>query len=60
VAVGFKAIKVKFDIVASEATPQQLAGLKEKTEQYCVVMQTLTQPPTLDVSWKSIDGSLEP
>jgi hypothetical protein len=25
--------------------------LREKTEQYCVVMQTLLQPPTVQAEW---------
>src|ERR1700689_3466957 len=41
VPVGFESIRVHFDIAAPEATPEQIAGLKEKTEQYCVGMQTL-------------------
>jgi uncharacterized OsmC-like protein len=49
--VGFERIRVSFDIVAPEATPEQLRALREKTEQYCVVMQTLTQPPSLETEW---------
>src|SRR5580765_5627187 len=41
VPVGFQDIHARFDIDAPEATPEQLATLKEKTEQYCVVMRTL-------------------
>jgi len=51
VPVGFQAIRMRFDIEAPEATPEQLDALHRKTEQYCVVMQTLSQPPGLDVSW---------
>ncbi|HZI85719.1 MAG TPA: OsmC family protein [Pyrinomonadaceae bacterium] len=51
VAVGFQEIHTRFDIKAPEATPEQLAALKEKTEQYCVVMQTLVQPPAMSTSW---------
>lgn len=51
VSVGFQNIHARFDINAPQATPEQLAGLKEKTEQYCVVMQTLLQPPTIRTSW---------
>jgi uncharacterized OsmC-like protein len=32
------------------ATAEQLAALKDKTEQYCVVMQTLLQPPRIRTS----------
>src|SRR6266498_4909590 len=51
VPVGFQDIHARFDISAPQATPEQLATLKEKTEQYCVVMRTLMQPPTIRTSW---------
>ena len=53
VPVGFEAIRVHFDIDAPEATEDQVRALREKTEQYCVVMQTLTTPPRLEVDWGS-------
>jgi uncharacterized OsmC-like protein len=49
--VGFESIRVRFDIDAPEATAEQLSKLREKTEQYCVVMQTLTRPPKLQTEW---------
>ncbi len=49
--VGFETIRVRFEIDAPEATAEQLRGLREKAEQYCVVMQTLTTPPKLEVDW---------
>lgn len=49
--VGFQDIHARFDIDAPEATAEQLTALKEKTEQYCVVMQTLMQPPPIRTSW---------
>lgn len=51
--VGFEAIRARFEIDAPEATPEQLAALREKAEQYCVVMQTLRQPPQIEVEWGS-------
>lgn len=51
VPVGFEQIRVRFDIDAPDATADQLKALREKTEQYCVVMQTLTKPPALQVNW---------
>lgn len=51
VPVGFESIRVCLDVDAPQATPEQLRGLQEKTEQYCVVMQTLKQPPTLQIEW---------
>jgi len=55
VAVGFETIRLRFDVVAPEATPEQLRGLQEKTEQYCVVMQTLMRPPQLKSEWVGKD-----
>jgi uncharacterized OsmC-like protein len=51
VPVGFETIRLRFDVDAPDATPDQLRSLKEKTEQYCVVMQTLTKPPRLETEW---------
>ncbi|HWZ83742.1 MAG TPA: OsmC family protein [Terriglobales bacterium] len=51
VPVGFENIRLHFDVVAPTATPEQLRGLREKTEQYCVVMQTLTRPPKIETEW---------
>lgn len=53
VPVGFESIRLKFDITAPGATSEQIHSLKEKTEQYCVVMQTLVQPPKLETEWVS-------
>jgi len=55
VPVGFQYIRVWFDINAPKATQEQLSKLREKTEQYCVVMQTLAQPPTIETSWSGND-----
>ena len=51
VPVGFDSIQLHFDVAAPMATPEQLRGLQEKTEQYCVVMQTLLHPPKLHSEW---------
>ena len=51
VPVGFEAIRLGFNIDAPEATPEQLLLLQEKTEQYCVVLQTLQHPPRIDAQW---------
>lgn len=51
VPVGFEGIRIRFDIDAPQATDEQLRALREKTEQYCVVMQTLVQPPKLESEW---------
>src|SRR5271170_2716746 len=55
VPVGFENIRLNFDLAAPNATPEQIAALREKTEQYCVVMQTLLHPPTLQSTWTRHD-----
>jgi uncharacterized OsmC-like protein len=51
VSVGFEAIRLRFDVEAPDATADQLRALREKTEQYCVVMQTLVKPPRIETEW---------
>ena len=51
VPVGFEEIRVRFDVDAPDADPEALAALQEKTERYCVVMQTLAARPRLATSW---------
>jgi uncharacterized OsmC-like protein len=46
--VGFRGIRLSFDLRTS-APPEQVDKLRELTERYCVVMQTLIQPPPLTV-----------
>jgi uncharacterized OsmC-like protein len=53
VPVGFEHIRLHFDVDAPAATPEQIHALREKTEQYCVVMQTLMRPPRLQSDWGS-------
>ena len=55
VPVGFESIQLHFDVAAPKATPEQLRALREKTEQYCVVMQTLMRPPSLQTKWAGHD-----
>jgi len=49
--VGFENIRVYFDVRAPQATAEQLTALRQKTEQYCVVMQTLLHPPAIKNVW---------
>jgi uncharacterized OsmC-like protein len=51
--VGFEAIRLRFDITAPRASDEQLATLKERTERYCVVLQTLIHPPAVDTTVSS-------
>jgi uncharacterized OsmC-like protein len=52
--VGFQSIRVIFDVRAPHATVEQLSALQAKTEQYCVVMQTLQHPPKVQNKWKQL------
>jgi uncharacterized OsmC-like protein len=51
VPVGFENIRLNFNIAAPNASPDQLHTLQEKTEQFCVVMQTLQNPPKIQTTW---------
>ena len=53
VPVGFQDIRVQFVVDAPEATPDQLKALQEKTEQYCVVFQTMLHPPKIQSEWNT-------
>src|SRR2546423_6182419 len=49
--VGFQSIRVIFDVRAPQATEEQRNALRAKTEQYCVVIQTLQSPPKIQHKW---------
>lgn len=51
VPVGFESLRVNFDIRAPQASEDQMSALRAKTEQYCVVMQTLLHPPRIENQW---------
>src|SRR5688572_8728076 len=59
VPIGFESIRTRFEIDAPDATVEQLTALREKTEQYCVVMQTLSQPPALTTAWASSQATAQ-
>jgi uncharacterized OsmC-like protein len=46
--VGFQAIRLNFDL-DTDASEEQRATLIRLTERYCVVLQTLRQPPEIDI-----------
>jgi uncharacterized OsmC-like protein len=48
--VGFRDIRLHFDLDAPEATDEQIATLMKLTERYCVVFQTLREGPPVGVS----------
>ena len=47
--VGFKTIRLRFDL-DTDATEDQIATLLKLTERYCVVAQSLRQPPSMSIS----------
>lgn len=49
VPVGFQNIRLYFDL-DTDASEEQVAALKKLTERYCVVYQTLRQPPQFSTS----------
>lgn len=50
VPVGFQAIRMRFAL-RGDVPPDRLEKLKERTERYCVVLQTLVTPPALASEW---------
>jgi uncharacterized OsmC-like protein len=48
--VGFRDIRLRFEL-DSDASEEQLATLHKLTERYCVVYQTLRQPPAIKVAF---------
>ena len=49
--VGFQNIRLFFDL-DTDATEEQVASLKKLTERYCVVYQTLRQPPQIETNYQ--------
>ena len=47
--VGFRDIRLSFQL-DSDADEEQLATLQKLTERYCVIYQTLCNPPSVEVS----------
>jgi uncharacterized OsmC-like protein len=50
--VGFRSIRLSFDL-DSTASQEELDELISTTERYCVVYQTLSSPPQLDIEYKT-------
>jgi uncharacterized OsmC-like protein len=53
--VGFADIRLTFDLV-TDATQEQLETLLKLTERYCVVLQTLKRPPTIEAKLTRADA----
>jgi uncharacterized OsmC-like protein len=49
VPVGFQQIRLRFNL-DTDASEEQIATLLRLTERYCVVYQTLAQPPKIEIS----------
>ena len=47
--VGFRAIRLRFDL-DTDASEEQRSTLLKLTERYCVVLQTLKQPPPTSIN----------
>jgi uncharacterized OsmC-like protein len=50
VPVGFEAIRVRFGL-SGDVPAERLEKLKERSERYCVVLQTLLNPPPIEAGW---------
>jgi uncharacterized OsmC-like protein len=51
VPVGFEAVRVRFGLSGS-VPAERMERLQERTERYCVVLQTLLMPPRIETSWQ--------
>ncbi len=49
-AVGFEAIRMRFEVDAPAAGSEEIAALISKTERYCTVLQTLREPPEVETT----------
>ena len=49
--VGFRTIRLSFDL-DSDAPAEDLDAVIATTERYCVVFQTIAQPPEMSVGWQ--------
>ncbi len=50
VPVGFQAIRLRFHL-DGDVPADRLDKLKERTEKYCVVLQTLSAAPAISATW---------
>ncbi len=56
VPVGFQRIALHFDL-ETDASDEQIATLMRLTERYCVVLQTLRNPPAISVASHAVAAS---
>jgi uncharacterized OsmC-like protein len=50
VPVGFQSIRLAFAI-RGDVAPERLDRLRDRTERYCVVLQTLLSAPAIEARW---------
>jgi uncharacterized OsmC-like protein len=53
VPVGMSTLRLRFE-VDSSATDEQLTVVLKQTERYCMVLQTIKNPPPIEVSLERI------
>jgi uncharacterized OsmC-like protein len=56
IPVGFQNIRMTFHL-DTDATPEQIDNLLKLTKRYCVVFQTLQQPPTVSIEYRRSNSS---
>ncbi len=54
--VGLRALRLRFDLDTG-ASEEEVATLLRLTERYCVVLQTLRQPPSIEVRHRAGEGA---
>lgn len=52
IPVGFQAIRLRFAL-SRALDPEQLEKLRTRTERYCVVLQTLVSPLSVESEWSA-------
>ena len=55
VPVGITSVRLHFSL-ETDAAPEQIEKLVKLTERYCVIYQTLQQPPSVSTSFEKVDG----
>jgi uncharacterized OsmC-like protein len=56
VSAGFEEIRLRFEVSAPKSSKPEIEKLIEKTERYCTVLQTLTNPPVVRAELTSERG----
>jgi uncharacterized OsmC-like protein len=59
VPVGFDGLRLRFEL-SGDVPADRLEKLKDRTERYCVVLQTLLRPPAIEARWAMDRSPLKP